>query len=176
MDVTEIKTEERNIAQVFQFPVIYNTMTVGQNLGFPLVCRDTPKEAIAKKVNEVAETLGLEGLLDRRAKSLTADQKQLISLGRGLVRDDVAAILMDEPLTVIDPDLKFRLRRKLKEINNLYKSTLIYVTHDQNEAMTFAEDIVVMDRGRVVQIGKPKESCLSGQALHSLDTLSARRQ
>ena len=98
MDVTEIKTEERNIAQVFQFPVIYNTMTVGQNLGFPLVCRDTPKEAIAKKVNEVAETLGLEGLLDRRAKSLTADQKQLISLGRGLVRDDVAAILMDEPL------------------------------------------------------------------------------
>ena len=105
VDVTEIKTAERNIAQVFQFPVIYNTMTVGQNLGFPLVCRDAPKEAIAKKVNEVAETLGLEGLLDRRAKSLTADQKQLISLGRGLVRDDVAAILMDEPLTVIDPDL-----------------------------------------------------------------------
>ena len=132
-------------------------MTVGQNLGFPLVCRDAPKEAITKKVNEVAETLGLEGLLDRRAKSLTADQKQLISLGRGLVRDDVAAILMDEPLTVIDPDLKFRLRRKLKEINEFYKSTLIYVTHDQNEAMTFAEDIVVMDRGRVVQIGKPKE-------------------
>ena len=157
VDVTEIKTAERNIAQVFQFPVIYNTMTVGQNLGFPLVCRDAPKEAIAKKVNEVAETLGLEGLLDRRAKSLTADQKQLISLGRGLVRDDVAAILMDEPLTVIDPDLKFRLRRKLKEINEFYKSTLIYVTHDQNEAMTFAEDIVVMDRGRVVQIGKPKE-------------------
>lgn len=157
MDVTEIKTAERNIAQVFQFPVIYNTMTAGQNLGFPLVCRDAPKKAIVKKVNEVAETLGLEGLLDRRAKSLTADQKQLISLGRGLVRDDVAAILMDEPLTVIDPDLKFRLRRKLKEINEFYKSTLIYVTHDQNEAMTFAEDIVVMDRGRVVQIGKPKE-------------------
>ena len=156
-DVTEIKTEQRNIAQVFQFPVIYNTMTVGQNLGFPLVCRETSKDAIAKKVNEVAETLGLETLLDRRAKSLTADQKQLISLGRGLVRDDVAAILMDEPLTVIDPDLKFRLRRKLKEINEFYQSTLIYVTHDQNEAMTFAEDIVVMDQGRVVQIGSPKD-------------------
>ena len=156
-DVTKVKTEQRNIAQVFQFPVIYNTMTVGQNLGFPLVCRNTQKDIVEKKVKEVAEALSLEQLLSRRAKSLTADQKQLISLGRGLVRDDVAAILMDEPLTVIDPDLKFRLRRKLKEINEVYKSTLIYVTHDQNEAMTFAENIVVMDQGRIVQIGKPKD-------------------
>lgn len=156
-DVTSVRTEDRNIAQVFQFPVIYNTMTVGQNLGFPLVCRNMPKEGIDRKVKEVAEALNLESLINRRAKSLTADQKQLISLGRGLVRDDVAAILMDEPLTVIDPDLKFKLRRKLKEINEQYKSTLIYVTHDQNEAMTFAEDIVVMDQGRIVQIGKPKD-------------------
>ena len=155
-DVTSVKTEQRNISQVFQFPVIYTTMTVGQNLGFPLVCRNAPKEIITKKVTEVAEILNLGDLLNRRAKSLTADQKQLISLGRGLVRDDVAAILMDEPLTVIDPDLKFRLRRKLKEINSVYNSTLIYVTHDQNEAMTFAEDIVVMDQGRIVQIGKPE--------------------
>ena len=88
---------------------------------------------------------------------MTADQKQLISLGRGLVREDVAAILMDEPLTVIDPDLKFRLRRRLKEINELYKSTLIYVTHDQNEAMTFAENILVMDHGKIVQVGTPLE-------------------
>lgn len=156
-DVTSVRTEDRNIAQVFQFPVIYNTMTVGQNLGFPLVCRNMPEESIDRKVKEVAEALNLESLINRRAKSLTADQKQLISLGRGLVRDDVAAILMDEPLTVIDPDLKFKLRRKLKEINEQYKSTLIYVTHDQNEAMTFAEDIVVMDQGRIVQIGKPKD-------------------
>lgn len=156
-DVTGVRTEDRNIAQVFQFPVIYNTMTVGQNLGFPLVCRNMPEEGIDRKVKEVAEALNLESLINRRAKSLTADQKQLISLGRGLVRDDVAAILMDEPLTVIDPDLKFKLRRKLKEINEQYKSTLIYVTHDQNEAMTFAEDIVVMDQGRIVQIGKPKD-------------------
>ena len=91
------------------------------------------------------------------AKGLTADQKQLISLGRGLVREDVAAILMDEPLTVIDPDLKFKLRRKLKEINSKYKTTLIYVTHDQNEAMTFAEKIIVMDSGQIVQSGSPKE-------------------
>lgn len=156
-DVTETRTAERNIAQVFQFPVIYNTMTVGENLSFPLVCRNVSNELIKRKVDEVAEALGLKQFLKQRAKSLTADQKQLISLGRGLVRDDVAAILMDEPLTVIDPDLKFRLRRKLKEINEYYKSTLIYVTHDQNEAMTFAEDIVVMDQGSVVQIGNPQE-------------------
>ena len=88
---------------------------------------------------------------------MTADQKQLISLGRGPVRDDVAVVLTDEPLTVIDPDLKFRLRRKLKEINEKYKLTLIYVTHDQNEAMTFAEQIVVMDRGKIVQVGTPRD-------------------
>ena len=157
VDITNMSTAERNIAQVFQFPVIYNTMTVAQNLGFPLLCRNYPKEVIIEKVDQVAQTLGLGNLLNLRATKLTADQKQLISLGRGLVREDVAAILMDEPLTVIDPDLKFRLRRRLKEINELYKSTLIYVTHDQNEAMTFAENILVMDHGKIVQVGTPLE-------------------
>jgi len=156
-DVTERTTATRNIAQVFQFPVIYSTMTVGKNLAFPLVCRNIQKDVINRKVMEVAKTLSLEDLLDRAASGLTADQKQLVSLGRGLVRDDVAAILMDEPLTVIDPDLKFRLRRKLKEINELYKSTLIYVTHDQNEAMTFAQNIIVMDHGSIVQVGTAQE-------------------
>ena len=105
----------------------------------------------------MAEALSLQGLLKKSASRLTADQKQLISLGRGLVRDDVAAVLMDEPLTVIDPDLKFRLRRQLKEINQKNRSTLIYVTHDQNEAMTFAENIIVMDAGSIVQVGSPAE-------------------
>ncbi len=157
MDVTTLSTSERNIAQVFQFPVIYGTMTVEQNLAFPLVCRNYEKSVIGAKVLEVAEALSLQGLLKKSASRLTADQKQLISLGRGLVRDDVAAVLMDEPLTVIDPDLKFRLRRQLKEINQKYRSTLIYVTHDQNEAMTFAENIIVMDAGKIVQVGSPAE-------------------
>lgn len=156
-DITARATAERNIAQVFQFPVIYGTMKVWDNLAFPLVCRNVPKAQITKKVEEVADTLSLSHLLDKGANRLTADQKQLISLGRGLVRDDVAAVLMDEPLTVIDPDLKFRLRRKLKEINEQYRTTLIYVTHDQNEAMTFAEKIMVMDKGRIVQMGTPGE-------------------
>ena len=156
-DITSIKTEKRNIAQVFQFPVIYNTMSVYSNLAFPLKCRNFNENIIKSKVIEVAEILNLNLLLDKAAKELTADQKQLISLGRGLVREDVAAILMDEPLTVIDPDLKFRLRRKLKEINEKYNTTLIYVTHDQNEAMTFAKKIIVMDSGNIVQAGNPKE-------------------
>ena len=156
-DVTDLKTEDRNIAQVFQFPVIYNTMTVYENLAFPLKCRDFSKSKTEERVNSVAETLNLKSFLNSPARKLTADQKQLISLGRGLVREDVAAVLMDEPLTVIDPDLKFRLRRNLKEINEEYKTTLVYVTHDQNEAMTFADNIIVMSDGEVVQTGSPKE-------------------
>jgi glycerol transport system ATP-binding protein len=99
----------------------------------------------------------LKSFLNSPSRKLTAVKKQLISLGRGLVREDVAAVLMDEPLTVIDPDLKFRLRRKLKEINKEFKTTLVYVTHDQNEAMTFADNIIVMSEGEVVQAGTPKE-------------------
>ena len=156
-DITDLITEDRNIAQVFQFPVIYNTMTVYENLAFPLKCRNFSKSKTDERVNSVAETLNLKSFLNSPARKLTADQKQLISLGRGLVREDVAAVLMDEPLTVIDPDLKFRLRRNLKEINEQYKTTLVYVTHDQNEAMTFADNIIVMSEGEVVQTGSPKE-------------------
>ena len=156
-DVTNLITEERNIAQVFQFPVIYSTMTVFDNLAFPLRCRNFSEEKIEERVKSVSDTLRLSTFLNMPARKLTADQKQLISLGRGLVREDVAAVLMDEPLTVIDPDLKFRLRRNLKEINEEYKTTLVYVTHDQNEAMTFADNIIVMDQGEIVQVGLPKD-------------------
>ena len=157
IDVTNLITEQRNIAQVFQFPVIYNTMTVYDNLAFPLKCRNFSKDKIDERVNSVSDTLKLSSFLNSPARKLTADQKQLISLGRGLVREDVAGVLMDEPLTVIDPDLKFRLRRSLKEINEQYKTTLVYVTHDQNEAMTFADNIIVMDQGEIVQVGLPKD-------------------
>ena len=132
-------------------------MTVYDNLAFPLRCREFTKEKIEERVKAVSDTLNLSSFLNSPARKLTADQKQLISLGRGLVREDVAAVLMDEPLTVIDPDLKFRLRRNLKEINEQYKTTLVYVTHDQNEAMTFAENIIVMDQGEIVQVGLPKD-------------------
>ena len=156
-DITTASTRERNIAQVFQFPVIYDTMTVAENLAFPLRNRGVAAPDIRRRVAEVAAMLGLEELLGRRAQRLTADQKQKISLGRGLVRDDVAAILFDEPLTVIDPHLKWLLRRQLKEVHARYRHTLVYVTHDQNEALTFAERVVVMYEGEMVQVGTPQE-------------------
>lgn len=152
-DVTKLPTEARNIAQVFQFPVIYDTMTVRENLAFPLKNRGWKTADINKRVDQIAEILELTADLKHRASGLTADAKQKISLGRGLVRPDVAAVLFDEPLTVIDPHLKWLLRRKLKEIHHELKLSLIYVTHDQVEALTFADQVVVMTQGEVVQVG-----------------------
>ncbi len=152
-DVTLATPQERNIAQVFQFPVIYDTMTVFENLAFPLRNRKMPKEQIIQRVGAIAEMLEMSGQLNQRAAGLAADAKQKISLGRGLVRSDVSAVLFDEPLTVIDPHLKWQLRRKLKQIHHELKLTLIYVTHDQVEALTFADQVVVMTRGRAVQMG-----------------------
>jgi len=149
--------QQRNIAQVFQFPVIYDTMTVAQNLAFPLRNRGVPADKIKQRVGKIAEMLELSGQLDVRAAGLAADAKQKISLGRGLVREDVSAVLFDEPLTVIDPHLKWQLRRKLKQIHHELKLTLVYVTHDQVEALTFAEQVVVMTRGRAVQIGSASD-------------------
>ncbi|AOB31708.1 ABC transporter ATP-binding protein [Bordetella sp. H567] len=152
-DVTGQTPQQRNIAQVFQFPVVYDTMTVADNLAFPLRNRGVPEARVRERVGRVAEMLELSSVLDRRASGLAADAKQKISLGRGLVRSDVSAVLFDEPLTVIDPNLKWSLRRKLKEIHQEFKLTLIYVTHDQTEALTFADQVVVMSRGKVVQVG-----------------------
>ena len=156
-DVTSLSPELRNIAQVFQFPVIYDTMTVAENLAFPLINRGVPSAEVKKRVAEMLETLDLTSKARRRARGLTADDKQKISLGRGLVRYDVNAILFDEPLTVIDPHMKWQLRTKLKELHEQFSHTMIYVTHDQTEALTFADKVVVMYEGEVVQIGTPGE-------------------
>ncbi|MDQ2067038.1 ABC transporter ATP-binding protein [Xinfangfangia sp. CPCC 101601] len=156
-DVTEAPTAARNIAQVFQFPVVYDTMTVRQNLAFPLRNRGMDPGYIAGRVNHIAAMIGMEERLDRKAKGLTADAKQKISLGRGMVREDVNAILFDEPLTVIDPHMKWELRTQLKSLHREFGHTMIYVTHDQTEALTFADKVVVMYDGRVVQMGTPEE-------------------
>jgi glycerol transport system ATP-binding protein len=156
-DVTPLDPQQRNIAQVFQFPVIYDTMTVAENLAFPLRNRGWSTAETRKRVEEIAEILELTANLKRRASGLSADAKQKISMGRGLVRPDVAAVLFDEPLTTIDQHLKWTLRRKLKQIHAQLKLSLIYVTHDQVEAMTFADQVVVMYGGEVVQMGSPQE-------------------
>jgi glycerol transport system ATP-binding protein len=156
-DMTQDSPQARNIAQVFQFPVIYDTMTVAENLAFPLRNRQWAADKIKERVGQIAEMLEMSGQLNQRAAGLSADAKQKISLGRGLVRPDVSAVLFDEPLTVIDPHLKWQLRRKLKQIHHELKLTLIYVTHDQVEALTFAKQVVVMTRGRAVQVGSPAD-------------------
>jgi glycerol transport system ATP-binding protein len=155
--VTDLPPDQRHIAQVFQFPVIYDTMTVYDNLAFPLRNRGVAERDVDVRVRQIAELLELTATLRNRAAGLTADSKQKISLGRGLVRSDVNVIMFDEPLTVIDPHLKWVLRSKLKELHHELTRTMIYVTHDQTEALTIADRVVVMDLGEVVQIGTPVE-------------------
>lgn len=157
VDMTDAPTAERNIAQVFQFPVVYDTMSVHDNLAFPLRNRGRDEAYVAERVREIAGMIGLEAMLGRKARGLTADAKQKISLGRGLVRRSVNAILFDEPLTVIDPHMKWELRTQLKSLHRELGHTMIYVTHDQTEALTFADRVAVMHAGRVVQIGTPDE-------------------
>ncbi|WP_298986100.1 ABC transporter ATP-binding protein [uncultured Roseibium sp.] len=156
-DVTALPPAKRNIAQVFQFPVIYDTMTVYDNLAFPLRNRGRDEDIVKRRVNGIAEMLEVTEMLGTRASNLSPDNKQKISMGRGLVREDVNVVMFDEPLTVIDPHLKWKLRSKLKELHQRVKATMIYVTHDQTEALTFADQVVVMQDGEVVQIGTPVE-------------------
>lgn len=151
-----VPTQARNIAQVFQFPVIYDTMTIGENLIFPLRNQGMNRADAEARAKEVAAMLGLTDQLSRRAADLSADTKQIVSLGRGLVRRNVNAILFDEPLTVIDPAQKWQLRSKLKELHREFGYTMLYVTHDQTEALTFADKVVVMKDGEVLQVDTPE--------------------
>jgi glycerol transport system ATP-binding protein len=130
---------------------------VYDNLAFPLRNRRVPEDQVDKRVREIIEMIGLGDRANKRARGLTADQKQKISLGRGLVRSDVNAILFDEPLTVIDPHMKWVLRSQLKQLHRRFRFTMVYVTHDQTEALTFADTVVVMYEGQIVQIGTPSE-------------------
>lgn len=155
--VNSLSPAERNIAQVFQFPVLYESMTVEQNLRFPLRNRGFSRAEAQKRAVEVCELLEIGDLRTRRAKDVSADAKQLVSLGRALVRTDVSAILFDEPLTVIDPQRKWNVRQALKRVHQELSHTLVYVTHDQTEALTFADEVVVLNNGEVMQEGTPDE-------------------
>ncbi len=156
-DVSDIPSDKRDIAQVFQFPVVYDTMSVFDNLAFPLRNRGVSENIVKSRVHEIAAMLDLESSLSSRAAGLTADSKQKISLGRGLIRSEINVIMFDEPLTVIDPHLKWQLRSKLKVLHQQIETTMIYVTHDQTEALTFADKVVVIHEGEVVQVGTPIE-------------------
>lgn len=156
-DVTNLSAKDRHIAQVFQFPVVYDSMNVFGNLAFPLVNDGEPKDMIRKRVHEVAEIMEIENILDLPAGKLNPADKQRVSLGRGIVRPNTAAVLLDEPLTVIDPKAQWGLRRKLKEVQQELNFTMVYVTHDQHEALTFADNVTVMQVGLIDQVGTPEQ-------------------
>ncbi|MEV4836736.1 ABC transporter ATP-binding protein [Nonomuraea sp. NPDC049486] len=160
-EVTGVPPAGRNIAQVFQFPVLYDQMSVYDNLAFPLRNRGYPKQEVDRRVRRVSGLLGLDEHLHRRSRRLDPGRQQIVALGRGLVRPEVAAVLLDEPLTVVDPAMKWTLRSKLKEIHRDTGHTLVYVTHDQTEALTFADEVVVLNDGEIVQAGEPGELFLS---------------
>jgi glycerol transport system ATP-binding protein len=156
-DVTNLPTEERNIAQVFQFPVVYDSMDVYGNLAFPLRNRKVPQKEVDERVREIADLLDLSDVLAFHPRSLGASQRQLLALGRCLVRKDTSVILLDEPMTQIDVHQRWYLRRELSKVQSSMSFTMIYVTHDQYEALTFAEKVMVMKDGLVVQEGTPEE-------------------
>lgn len=154
-DVSRIPAARRNVAQVFQFPVLYPRMTVLENLVFPLANNGWRKADAAARAIEIARELGIEGALPAGIGALTLFERQLVAIGRALVRPDVALVLLDEPLTAVQPELKWRLRRTLRKVQADLGVTMVYVTHDQTEALTFASAVSVMHGGRILQTGAP---------------------
>jgi len=154
--VNHLPPKERDIAMVFQNYALYPHMTVADNMAFSMKLRGAPKQEIAQRVNRAAEILGLTKLLERYPRQLSGGQRQRVAMGRAIVRDP-QVFLFDEPLSNLDAKLRVQMRTEIKELHQRLKTTTIYVTHDQIEAMTMADKIVVMHDGLVEQIGAPLE-------------------
>jgi multiple sugar transport system ATP-binding protein len=154
--VNDLDPKDRDIAMVFQNYALYPSKSVGENLAFPLQMRKVPKAEIEVRVKRAAETLGITHLLQRKPRQLSGGQQQRVALGRALVRDP-KAFLMDEPLSNLDAMLRVQMRSEIKRLHQELATTVIYVTHDQMEAMTMADRIAVMSGGTVQQVGSPEE-------------------
>jgi multiple sugar transport system ATP-binding protein len=154
--VNQREPKQRNIAMVFQNYAIYPHMTVGQNIGFGLYTSKLSKEEKQKRIAETGKILGLEKLLDRRPAALSGGQRQRVAIGRAMVRDPVA-FLFDEPLSNLDAQLRSQMRMEIKSLHRRLGTTIVYVTHDQVEAMTMADKIVVMKDGHILQVGTPTD-------------------
>ncbi len=155
-DITHVPARQRDLAMVFQSYALYPHLTVERNIGFPLRAARRPKAEIARHVREVADQLELGGLLGRRPRELSGGQRQRVALGRALVRDP-AAFLMDEPLSNLDAKLRTATRTELTALHRTLRRTFVYVTHDQVEAMSMATRVVLLNGGRVEQVGTPTE-------------------
>jgi multiple sugar transport system ATP-binding protein len=154
--VNQVHPKERDIAMVFQNYALYPHMTVAKNMGFSLMLRGASKSEIDTRVKKAASILGLMPLLDRYPRQLSGGQRQRVAMGRAIVRDP-QVFLFDEPLSNLDAKLRVAMRAEIKELHQRLKTTTVYVTHDQIEAMTMADKIVVMHDGQVEQMGAPLE-------------------
>jgi multiple sugar transport system ATP-binding protein len=154
--VNDVPSKSRDIAMVFQSYALYPHMTVRENMAFALSLRNLPPADIRSKIDRVADILGLSGLLDRFPRQLSGGQRQRVAMGRAIVRDP-KVFLFDEPLSNLDAKLRVQMRGEIKSLHNRLKTTTIYVTHDQVEAMTMADRVVVMRGGTVEQLGSPLE-------------------
>jgi multiple sugar transport system ATP-binding protein len=155
-DVTDLAPRSRDVAMVFQTYALYPHMTVRQNMGYGLKARRTPKAEIAKRVDEVAELLGLSQLLDRRPAQLSGGQRQRVAMGRAIVRQP-QAFLLDEPLSNLDAKLRVGMRASLAQLHQRLGVTTVYVTHDQTEAMTLGQRVAVLRDGKFLQVDTPKQ-------------------
>ncbi len=154
--VNDMPAKERDIAMVFQSYALYPHMKVAENMSFALKLAGAPKAEIRKRVEEAAGILGLENLLDRLPRELSGGQRQRVAMGRAIVRDP-RAFLFDEPLSNLDAKLRVKMRSEIKKLHQRLGKTTVYVTHDQTEAMTMADKIVVLNGGKVEQVGAPLE-------------------
>ena len=154
--VNDLLPKERNIAMVFQNYALYPHMTVAENLGFSLRLAKAPAAEKEEKVGHAARILGLSDLLDRYPRQLSGGQRQRVAMGRAIVRDP-AVFLFDEPLSNLDAKLRVQMRTEIKALHQKLQSTIVYVTHDQIEAMTMADKIFVLNAGRIAQVGSPLE-------------------
>ena len=155
-DVARVHAKDRNVAMVFQSYALYPHMTVAQNLGFALKLRKTPRDEIERRVHEIASLLGIAEVLPRRPKTLSGGQQQRVALGRAIMRNP-SVFLFDEPLSNLDAKLRTAMRAELIKLHHRLEATMIYVTHDQVEAMTMGDRIVVMNEGEIQQSGSPLE-------------------
>jgi multiple sugar transport system ATP-binding protein len=154
--MNEVAPKDRDIAMVFQSYALYPHMTVYDNMAFPLKLRKAPEDQIDQKVRQAAETLGITQYLDRKPKALSGGQRQRVAIGRAIVRDP-KVLLMDEPLSNLDAKLRNQMRAEIIKLRKRINATFVYVTHDQTEAMTLGDRIVIMKDGVVQQIGTPQE-------------------
>ena len=154
--INDVPPKDRDIAMVFQNYALYPHMTVFENMSFGLRLRKTPKEEIKQRVEEAASILNIHELLERRPKQLSGGQRQRVAMGRAIVRHP-QVFLFDEPLSNLDAKLRVQMRTEIKKIHQRVKTTIVYVTHDQVEAMTLADRIVVMNAGNIEQVGTPQE-------------------